>query len=265
LSSNSMSSRFLRMGPPRQTTTRLFCFPFAGGSAAVFAGWGDAVGPDMEVWAAQPRGRGSRFRETLHRSVSEMVEDYLVVLREQLDLPFAFYGHSLGGLLAFEATRRLCAEGLPLPEHLFIGASAPPVLGLLHPRIHDLPDEPFVAAVQERYSGIPEAVLSEPELMELFLPALKADFAAHETFDRSRVTRVPSPITAIAGSDDPVIQPAMMEEWARHTNGDFALYEVPGDHFFLATSRSLVLARIRTVMQSKSLSFGRSLPQPSPC
>jgi medium-chain acyl-[acyl-carrier-protein] hydrolase len=253
------------MGPSQQGETRLFCFPFAGGSAAVFAGWGEVLGPNMEVWAAQPRGRGSRFRESLHHSVAEIVDDYLVVLREQLDRPFAFYGHSLGGLVAFEATRRLCAEGLPLPEHLFIGASAPPVLGLLHPRIHHLPDEPFVTAVQERYAGIPEAVLREPELMELFLPALKADFAAHETFDRSRVTRVSCPITAMAGADDPVIQPAMMEEWARHTESDFALHEIPGDHFFLATSRSAVLSRIRMVMQGAENSFGRTHAQPSPC
>jgi surfactin synthase thioesterase subunit len=243
---------------------RLFCFPFAGGSAAVFAGWGEALGSDIEVWAAQPRGRGSRFREMLHSSVSEIVEDYLVVLRGHLDLPFVFYGHSLGGLVAFEVTRRLRAEGLPLPEHLIIGASAPPVLGLLHPRIHDLPDEPFVAAVQERYSGIPEAVLREPELMELFLPALKADFAAHETFDRSRVTRVACPITAVAGIEDPVIQPAMMEEWSRHTECTFELHAVPGDHFFLATSRDAVLSRIRAVMQKSLGSFGRNVAQTTP-
>jgi len=215
----------------------------------VFAGWGDALKPEIELWAAQPRGRGSRFREQLHRSVHDMVEDYLQVLRRHLDRPFAFYGHSLGGLVAFELTRRLQAEGLAQPEHLFIGASAPPVLGLLHPRIHDLPDVPFVAAVQERYSGIPEAVLREPELMELFLPALKADFAAHETFDRSRVTRVRCPITALAGCDDPVIQPAMMEEWSRHTEAEFELLAVPGNHFFLATSREVVLSRIRSVLR----------------
>jgi surfactin synthase thioesterase subunit len=263
LASFSISNRFLRLGPAREAESRLFCFPFAGGSAAVFVGWGDALGPQMEVWAAQPRGRGSRLRETLHRSVSEIVEDYLVVLREHVDRPFAFYGHSLGGLVAFEATRRLHAEGLPLPEHLFVGASAPPVLGLLHPRIHDLPDEPFVAAVQERYSGIPQSVLNEPELMELFLPALKADFAAHETFDRSRLTRVSCPITAFAGLEDTIIQPAMMEEWARHTDSSFTLHAVPGDHFFLSTSRDLVLSRIRTVMERIPSAFERQVAQPS--
>ena len=229
----------------------------------MFAGWGDALKPEMEVWAAQPRGRGSRFRERLHRSVQEMVEDYLEVLRGHLDRPFAFYGHSLGGLIAFELTRRLEAEGLLKPEHLFIGASAPPVLGLLHPKIHDLPDGTFVDAVQERYSGIPEAVLREPELMDLFLPALKADFAAHETFDRSRVTRVACPITALAGMDDPIIPPAMMEEWSRHTESEFQLLAVPGGHFFLTTSRDEVLSRIRSVVGRNVVHEAPELPIPS--
>jgi len=242
------AKKFLRMGAASDPQARLFCFPFAGGSAAVFAGWGEKLSPAIEVWAAQPRGRGMRFSEPPHRSVPEMVQDYLHVLRAHLDLPFAIYGHSLGGLLALELTRHLWAEGLPLPSHLFIGASAPPAVGLIHPRIAHLPDEGFVTAVQQRYSGIPESVLNEPELMEIFLPALKADFSAYEAFDRARVIQVPCPITAFAGGSDAVIAPGMMQEWRRHTEASFDLHIVPGDHFFLAASGDLVLSAIRRRM-----------------
>jgi len=229
---------------------RLFCFPFAGGSAAVFAGWGEKLQPGFEVWAAQPRGRGMRFSETPHRSVAEMVQDYLEVLRGHLELPFAFYGHSLGGLLALELAQQLQSEGLPPPRHLFIGASAPPVVGLLQPRIAHLPDEGFVTAVQERYAGIPELVLREPELMQIFLPPLKADFSAYETFDRDSVTQICCPITAFAGSDDAVIAPDVLQEWHRHTEASFDLCVVPGDHFFLSTSVEPVLSTIREKMFS---------------
>jgi len=191
-----------------------------------------------------------RFSETPHGSVAEMVQDYLEVLRGHLDLPFAFYGHSLGGLLALELAQQLRSEGLPLPRHLFIGASAPPVVGLLHPRIAHLPDEGFVTAVQERYSGIPELVLKEPELMEIFLPPLKADFSAYEAFDRNSVTQVRCPITAFAGSDDAVIAPNVLQEWHRHTDASFDLRIVPGDHFFLSTSVEPVLSTIREKMSS---------------
>lgn len=245
-----LATRFLRTTVASHPQARLFCFPFAGGSAAVFAGWGEKSKPEIEVWAAQPRGRGMRFREPLHQSVAEMVQDYLQVLRAHLDLPFAFYGHSLGGLLALELVQQLWAEGLRLPGHLFIGASAPPVAGLLHPRISHLSDEGFVTAVQDRYSAIPESILKESELMEIFLPALKADFSAYETFDRNSATQVRCPITAFAGSDDVVIPPDVMQEWRRHTEISFDLRIIPGDHFFLSTSGELVLSTIREKMLS---------------
>jgi medium-chain acyl-[acyl-carrier-protein] hydrolase len=233
-----------------QARARLFCFPFAGGSATVFTGWGEKLKPGIEVWAAQPRGRGKRFSEPLHQSVAEMVQDYLQVLRAHLDLPFAFYGHSLGGLLALELAQQLQVEGFPLPNHLFIGASAPPVAGLIHPRISHLSDEGFVTALQERYSAIPESVLKESELMQIFLPPLKADFSAYETFDRNSVTQVRCPITALAGSDDGVVAPEVMQDWRRHTEVSFDLYIVPGDHFFLSTGGALVLSTIRAKMLS---------------
>jgi medium-chain acyl-[acyl-carrier-protein] hydrolase len=245
LPEHPLATRFLRTTDAMNAQARLFCFPFAGGSAAVFAGWGERLKPEIEVWAAQPRGRGMRFSEPLHQSVAEMVQDYLPVLRAHLDLPFAFYGHSLGGLLALELSQQLRAEGLRLPSHLFVGASAPPAAGLLRPRISHLPDEGFVTAVQERYSGIPEPVLKEPELMELFLPALKADFLAYETFDRNCVRNVCCPITAFAGSEDAVTAPYVMQEWRRHTDVCFELCIVPGDHFFISSSGERVLSTVR--------------------
>jgi surfactin synthase thioesterase subunit len=245
-----LTTRFLRTADAPHAQARLFCFPFAGGSAAVFAGWGEKLKPGIEVWAAQPRGRGMRFFEPPHQSVAEMVQDYLQVLRAHLNLPFAFYGHSLGGLLALELVQQLWAEGLPLPSHIFIGASTPPVAGLIHPPISHLSDQEFVTAVQERYCGIPESILKEPELMEIFLPALKADFSAYETFDRNCVTQVRCPITAFAGSDDAVIAPDVMQQWRRHTEAAFELRIIAGDHFFLLTSGELVLSTIREKMLS---------------
>jgi medium-chain acyl-[acyl-carrier-protein] hydrolase len=250
LPEHPLATRFLRTTGLSHAQARLFCFPFAGGSATAFAGWGEKLKPGIEVWAAHPRGRGIRYTEPPHRSVAEMVQDYLPVLRAHLDLPFAFYGHSLGGLLALELAQQLRAEGLALPGHLFIGATVPPVAGLTHPGISHLSDEGFVTAVRDRYSGIPKSIFQERELMEIFLPALKADFSAFETFDRNSVTQVSCPITAFAGSEDAVIAPDMMQGWCRHTEVSFDLRIIPGDHFFLSTSGQLVLSTIRQKMLS---------------
>jgi len=194
-----------------------------------------------------------RFRETPDLSSGAMVGDFLFGIREMLDLPFAFYGHSLGGLLAFELTRQLQAQGLPMPEHLFVGAAVPPHMGRVYEDIHHLPDQQFVTAIQERYSGIPEAVMNEPELLEMFLPALKADFAAYERYRFEESVQVDCPLTAFAGESDPGARPELIDEWARHTRGEFALRTVAGGHFFLTESADLVLGEIR-----KSLEDGRS-------
>ena len=218
----------------------------------MFAGWGERLKPEAEVWAALPRGRGMRFREATLETVEAMVEDYLWALRDNLDKPFIFYGHSLGGVVAFEIARRLEAEGLPTPQHVFIGASAPPHMGLIHSRIRHLPDAEFVEAVQERYAGIPEAVLKEPELMELLLPVLKADFAAYEEYTFADSGELDCPVTVFAGIEDRGMKPEVLEGWIRHTQGRFAMHTVPGDHFFLTVSKEFVLATIQDSLRELS-------------
>lgn len=232
---------------------RLFCFPFAGGSPAVFSGWGQQLGPEIEVLAAHPRGRGMRFRERPDVSVQGMVEDLLPVLQTHLDLPYVLYGHSLGGLIAFEITRLLEMQGLRMPEHLFLGASAPPHLGLIHEAIHHLPNPEFVVALQERYAGIPQEVLREPELLAMFLPALKADFTAYELYQFREAEPVNCPISVFAGESDPGIRPALLEQWSRHTSREFSFNVVPGDHFFLAESTPIVLASIQDAFSASSV------------
>ena len=241
----TLRSRFVSSPKALPGQRRLFCFPYAGGSAPVFAGWSERLQPDAEVWAALPRGRGQRFRETTVETVEAMVEDYLWALRDNLNLPFAFYGHSLGGLVAFEVARRLEAEGLPTPEHLFIGASAPPHYGLIHSKIGHLPDAEFVDVVQERYAGIPAAVLNEPELMELLLPVLRADFAAYENYEFADTGSLSCPVTAFSGAEDRGIAPEVMAGWSQHTRGRFEMHTVPGDHFFLTVSKDFVLSTIQ--------------------
>jgi medium-chain acyl-[acyl-carrier-protein] hydrolase len=246
------SAQFVRQHGAVHPRFRLFCFPFAGGSPAVFSGWGQQLGPEIEVLAAHPRGRGMRFRERPDVLVHEMVEDFFSVLRTHLDLPFILYGHSLGGLIAFEITRLLELQGLRMPEHLMLGASAPPHLGLIHEAIHHLPNPEFVEALQDRYAGIPQEVLREPDLLAMFLPALKADFTAYELYQFAEANPVSCPITVFAGESDPGIQPSLLEEWSRHTSREFSLETLAGDHFFLSESSPIVLASIRNAFPDGS-------------
>src|ERR1700761_5579544 len=106
------SARWIVRKPLPAARLRLFCFPFSGGGAGAFRGWGDAL-PGVEVCAVQPPGRESRMREPAISQMEPLVSQIVPVIRPLLDMPFAFFGHSLGASVAFDVARRLRRERAP--------------------------------------------------------------------------------------------------------------------------------------------------------
>lgn len=239
------SSCFVTARPKAAASVRLFCFPHAGGGPTAFTDLPKRLGAGIECVFLQYPGRGQRLREQPHVGVESLVEEIYEAFGRWKDKPFAFYGHSLGGIVAFDLARRLLQSGSPGPAHLFVGASRPPHLGLPLPPIHRLPDREFIQAVQARYGGIPAAVTAEPELLELFLPALRADFTAYETYRCASVDRLEIPISAFGGIEDRVITLAMMRGWERHTSSAFHITALPGGHFFTGNSADRLAHELR--------------------
>jgi medium-chain acyl-[acyl-carrier-protein] hydrolase len=271
LTQRKASSCFLR---PRQTRVdtaaaskaalRLFCFPHAGGAPSVFFGWPELLAPAIDVvWVQQP-GRGSRFSEKPHIEVSqiatEIVAEILADGSGWDDLPFCFYGHSLGALVAFETARQLRRRGGSMPIQLMVGAARAPHLERILPPLGHLPEEEFVQEIQSRYSGIPEAVLQQPELLKLFLPVLRADFAAYESYYYAEEGPLPCPITAFSGTADPMVSLESMQAWSRHTNDVFTLHTLVGDHFFVTSERATLVPMIRQSLSG--LTIAKAEPAP---
>ena len=86
---------------------RLFCFPYAGGGAAVYRSWGGLLPREIQPCPVNLRGRGSRFTEAPLERLEAVTESLAEELAPHLDVPFAFFGHSMGALIAFELTRLL--------------------------------------------------------------------------------------------------------------------------------------------------------------
>ncbi|MGB3314222.1 MAG: alpha/beta fold hydrolase [Albidovulum sp.] len=220
--------------PGRATADlRLFCFPFAGGSAQDFEPLATHLPPWIEVVGVDYPGRRSRFGEDPLSRLDLLVHDLAVGIRAQLDRPFAFYGHSNGALVAFELARRLPKMYFRSPEKLILGAKRSPTLGAEEP-MHLLPKEAFIERLRD-YQGTPEQVLANTELMDLFLPILRADFALSETYQLTDPTPVGVPIHAIAGRQDHLATPAMMSAWKSLANKGFELTELDAEHFFLSS------------------------------
>lgn len=231
---------------------RLYCFPFAGGSAASFAQWQAALDPSIELRAVQLPGRGPRTGEAPYTSLPALVDMLGHQLARDTSVPYAFFGHSMGALLAFELARYCARHCLPSPQRLVLSASAAPRLRGVSMRLHEQPDEPFIAALK-RYNGTPPAFFEHAELMQLLLPMLRADFGMVADYHYRPDLPLDMPITVLAGSADPHVTRVQALGWERETEADFRLHEFAGDHFFIHSRRDAVLATLNAELTGRPL------------
>jgi surfactin synthase thioesterase subunit len=211
---------------------RLVAFPFAGGSASVFRGWSAWLPPAVELWPVLLPGRGRRVSEPARDRIATIVSDMAALLPAVVEAPFVLFGHSMGATLAYELTRELAARGSTVPCGLIVSGQAAPHRPDRRPPIHHLPDAAFVGAVRD-LGGTPPELFEHPELVELVLPALRADFAAVETYEWVPGPPLDVPLVAFAGENDPVIDPADVAEWDHHSCASSELVTFDGGHFFL--------------------------------
>lgn len=230
----------IRPRPRQRVSLRLFCLPWAGGAASGYTGWADALPDVVEMCALQLPGRENRLRETPHRRLEPLVADIYTAIAPLLDAPCAFFGHSMGALLAFELARLLRDDGRSEPQHIFVaGCGAPQLRRLRHP-LHRLPDDALIGALQ-RLDGFPDWVASEPELLELVLPTLRADLELCETYGYRHAAPLSCTITALGGTEDRAVLPLELAAWERQTTAPFQLRLFSGSHFFVAPHRDAIL------------------------
>ena len=222
---------------------RLFCFPYAGGSASIFREWAQRLPASVEVCAIQLPGRGSRMLEPAITKIPRLVKAIAPALVPYLDKPFAFFGHSMGNLISLELARYLRKKMKIEPVHLFVSGSRAPQLPNTEPKSYDLPEAGFMNYLR-RLNGTPTEILEHPELMELMLPVLRADFELVQTYAYTPDEPLACPITAFGGSLDKEVGRRRLQAWREQTATHFSLNMIPGDHFFIHASQTLLLAAL---------------------
>jgi len=219
--------------PRRQPRLRLFCFPYAGGAASTYRSWAGELPEEIEVCPVQLPGREGRIRQPALLGMDELVDAAAAGLGDELDRgPHAFFGHSMGAVVAYELARRRRDAGRPEPLHLIVSARNAPTVPDSDEPIHDLPTERFKQRLRE-LNGTPPEVLDHPELMELVEPLLRADFRVNETYEHRPGEPLEGPLTAVGGLADEHVPQDGLEAWRELTRGPFRLHMLPGDHFFL--------------------------------
>jgi medium-chain acyl-[acyl-carrier-protein] hydrolase len=226
---------------------RLFCFPYAGAGPNIFRRWARLLPPSVEVCGVVLPGRAYRLDERPRVRLGVLADELASVLVEQPTGAFAFFGHSFGGLLCFEVARRLHRRGASLPAELFVSACPPPHSTPAEPEVHRLPDRAFKERLRE-LGGTPTPVLECLELMDLLLPALRADLTAFETHDHEPGPPLPVRMTVFGGASDPLVDEETLDGWRRYTCERFAVRVFPGDHFFLHSDEEAVVAAVAAAL-----------------
>jgi surfactin synthase thioesterase subunit len=226
---------------------RLFCFPYAGGGPQVFAGWADCLPDAVEVVGVRLPGRENRFRERPYRAWAPLLDDLAALMQGAADLPFAFFGHSLGGRIAYELARRLEETGRPAPRQVIVSGCRAPATAQRGPLMHAM-TSPDLRRRLEEMQGVPEEILGNDRLMTLLEPMLRADLELAEIWTSSPVP-ISCPVAALCGAQDRIDPPDAMRPWSRATAGRFVYAEFDGGHFFIHDNRTAVLAAVARLLE----------------
>lgn len=233
----------LRRPETQPQSLNLLCLPHAGSGAAWYLGWAPALADrQVAVLPVQLPGREGRLGEPPLADMAALIDAMLPAVATACRAPYALFGHSAGGRVAYHLAQRLLAAGLPAPACLIVSASRAPHLPPNDPMLHTLGDDELLADIERRYGRRLEPELQE--LMRLTLPTLRADLRVVETDAAQPRAPLPVPILALAGRDDAGVPVPEVRAWERYTTESFELKVFPGGHFFPMDARDDVLGCI---------------------
>lgn len=235
-----------RKAKPR-ATLRLFCFPYAGGGTSIFRSWDKLLPETIELCSIQLPGREARAMEAAYSRIEPLVEALSSGIRPFLDLPYGFFGYSMGALIAFELARRPNAETAAGLLHLFVAARPGPRLPDPYPRTEHLSDGDFIKQLKT-IGGTSKEILENPEMLKFVLPMLRADFALCENYKYNHGPRLDCPLTVFGGSGDEGTSKEKLAAWCAESNGPGKVNMLDGDHFFIHTCQAELVQSIAQAM-----------------
>ena len=228
----------------------LFCFPYAGGDTWIFREWARHLAPRVGACAMKLPGRGDRLRDKPATNLRALAQTMANAVTDELHVPYAVFGHSMGALLAFEFALALAASNIGPPSRLIVSAARAPSRLSVDVPLHILPDDEFLEAVQRRYAH-PSLTSIDAELLQIFLPALRADMEMYETYRCHPGAVLSCPISVFTGSAQTVPASAFAA-WSDHTSLPIQHETFPGGHFFIHDSEMAVIETVRRLLNVHS-------------
>lgn len=227
---------------------RLICFPYAGGNAGAYQGWSKLLPPYVDLICVQPPGRGARFLEAPYGSMSELVEELLGFTSLLTELPYVVFGHSLGARAAYSLISEWRDRGVRQPFHFIASGSRAPHLKNQGESTQHLSRSDFIKTL-ENLEGTPKEVLQNKELMDLYLPALRADFKLAETFQATPKI-LDCPLSVFYGKQDVSTTMDQLLSWQDLSSKQVSLTPFSGGHFFINDCQPIVVKSIKSILSS---------------
>lgn len=235
--------------PKPNAKVKLICFPYAGGGISTYNTWAKHLPENVELTIVQLPGRGERMFETPYSNMSDVMNELLNVMPNHLNTPYIVFGHSLGSRIAFELLVKLQEMKLPLPLHFIASGSRGPHSHLNKKNMYNLPEQAFITELKN-LNGTPKAVLENKELMDLFLPVLRADFELSDTYCYNGNAQFNCLITVLGGINDIDISREQLQSWQDFFVPNLHLYMIPGNHFFIDTHQGECLDKVNSIIKS---------------
>ncbi|MCF5708646.1 alpha/beta fold hydrolase [Pseudomonas syringae] len=222
---------------------KLFCLPYSGASAMFYSPWRRKLPEWLSVRPLELPGRGMRMDEPLQTDIVQLAGRLADEMAAELDTPYALFGHSLGGLLAFELAHALRARGLPAPLALFASATAGPVRRDVSEYVVAKTDAQLIDRLRT-LKGTSESVIGNDELMQLMLPILRADFLLCGSFVYGKREPLGMPIHVFGGKQDNIGVEQLLD-WQEEASTGFSLDMFEGHHFYLIDEQAQLLRHLR--------------------
>jgi surfactin synthase thioesterase subunit len=237
-----VSPWLVERGETARARVRILAVPFAGAGASALLPWASLLPADVALTVVRLPGRENRFRERQLTSMAAVIDELAPLVLAGSATPTVVFGYSLGAFIGYELTARLHDRGAP-PVLLAVGGAGAPHLPRRSAALSTLNDAAFVRAIKD-LEGTPPEVFEHPELLELVLPTLRADFALLDGYTAAPRPMLTTPIVTYSGADDPELTTSAVAGWGELTGAGIEHRRFPGGHFFLTPDPAALVAAL---------------------